>query len=91
MTVSGIQVEAGDFGVFPFKLDDSIFEPEGIVAEIFERVRSGSRSLRIGERDLVSTDADVYSRGQAATLSGEVPGELSQVTLERAASVGRVP
>jgi len=42
-------MEAGDFGVFPSELHNSIFEAEGVVAEIFERLRSGSRG-RIPDR-----------------------------------------
>ena len=91
MTVSRIQIQPGDVAVFSLKYQNSIFEPEGVVPEIFERLRRGSLSLSIDERDLVSTDGDVYSRGQTSTLSGEVSGELSQIAVEPVALVGRFP
>ena len=91
MTVSCIQMKPGDVAVFSFKYHNNVFEPEGVVPEILEHLRRGSLSLSIDERDLVSTDADVHSCGQAASLSGEVSGELSQVAGERLASPGRFP
>ena len=91
MTVSCIQMKPGDVAVFSFKYHNNVFEPEGVVPEILEHLLRGSLSLSIDERDLVSADGDVYSRGQTSALSGEVSGELSQIAVERVASVGRFP
>ena len=89
--VSCVQMQPGDFAVFPLKHHNGIVESESIVAEILKRLRRGSRNLSIGERDLVSADSDAYDRGLASTFSDDVSGELSQVTHERKAPVGRFP